>query len=57
VCAEAEQVGFARLVTDYAIFALLCDVFILDAHQLYRRYDPFQTLPNPDWWMARVAAE
>lgn len=27
------QVGFARLVTDYATFAWLCDVFILDAYQ------------------------
>ncbi len=32
-CAEAEQVGFARLVTDYATFAWLCDAFILDAHR------------------------
>ena len=29
----AEQVGFARVVTDYATFALLCDVFILPAYQ------------------------
>lgn len=26
----AEQVGFARVVTDYATFAWLCDVFILE---------------------------
>ncbi len=90
VYADAEQVGFARLVTDYATFAWLCDVFIVDAHrgnglskwlvecvtahpelenirrfvlatrdahELYRRYGAFQTLPNPDWWMVRVAAE
>ncbi len=27
------QVGFARLVTDQATFAWLCDVFVLDAHK------------------------
>lgn len=27
------QVGFARVVTDYATFAYLCDVFILPAEQ------------------------
>jgi len=27
------QVGFARVVTDYATFGYLCDVFILDSHQ------------------------
>jgi GNAT superfamily N-acetyltransferase len=27
------QIGFARLVTDYATFAWLCDVFIADSHQ------------------------
>ena len=29
----AEQVGFARVVTDYATFAWLCDVFVLASHQ------------------------
>ena len=29
----AEQVGFARVVTDKATFAYLGDVFILDAHR------------------------
>lgn len=29
----SEQVGFARVVTDYATFAWLCDVFILEAHR------------------------
>jgi len=29
----AEQVGFARVVTDYATFAWLCDVFILEPHR------------------------
>lgn len=28
-----QQVGFARVITDYTIFAYLCDVFILDAYQ------------------------
>jgi GNAT superfamily N-acetyltransferase len=27
------QVGFARVVTDYATFAWLCDVFILETHR------------------------
>lgn len=27
------QVGFARVVTDYATFAYLCDVYVEDAHQ------------------------
>jgi GNAT superfamily N-acetyltransferase len=28
-----EQVGFARVITDYATFAWIADVFILDAHR------------------------
>lgn len=28
-----QQVGFARVVTDYATFAWLCDVFILEPHR------------------------
>ena len=28
-----QQVGFARVVTDYATFGWLCDVFILEAHR------------------------
>jgi GNAT superfamily N-acetyltransferase len=28
-----QQVGFARVVTDYATFAWLCDVFILETHR------------------------
>lgn len=28
-----EPVGFARIVTDRAVFAYLCDVFILKSHQ------------------------
>lgn len=28
-----EQAGFARVVTDYATFAWLCDVFVLEPHQ------------------------
>jgi GNAT superfamily N-acetyltransferase len=30
---ESQQVGFARVVTDYATFAWLCDVFIVPAEQ------------------------
>ena len=28
-----EQVGLARVVTDYATFAYLCDVYVLEAHR------------------------
>lgn len=28
-----KQIGFARVVTDYTIFAYLCDVFILEEYQ------------------------
>ena len=28
-----EQVGFARVITDYATFAYLADVFVLEAHR------------------------
>ena len=31
--AQGQQAGFARVVTDYATFAWLCDVFILEAHR------------------------
>ena len=30
---DAEQVGLARVVTDYATFAWVCDVFIAEAHR------------------------
>jgi len=30
---DDEQVGFARVVTDFATFGWLCDVFILEAYQ------------------------
>jgi GNAT superfamily N-acetyltransferase len=33
VYAGAEQVGFARVVTDCCTFAWLCDVFIVEAHR------------------------
>jgi GNAT superfamily N-acetyltransferase len=33
VYAGDEQVGFARVVTDYATFAYLADVFVLEAHR------------------------
>ncbi|MBI3413950.1 MAG: GNAT family N-acetyltransferase [Verrucomicrobia bacterium] len=32
---EREQVGFARIITDYATFAYLCDVYIEPAHRNY----------------------
>ncbi|HVU23297.1 MAG TPA: GNAT family N-acetyltransferase [Opitutus sp.] len=31
--AAGAQVGLARIVTDYATFAWLCDVFVLEAHR------------------------
>lgn len=30
---DGKQVGFARVVTDRAIFAYLCDVFVLESHR------------------------
>ena len=33
VYASQQQVGFARIVTDYATFAWLCDVFVVDSHR------------------------
>jgi len=30
---DQRQIGFARIITDYATFAWLCDVFILDAYK------------------------
>ena len=30
---QDQQIGFARVVTDYTIFAYLCDVFILSEYQ------------------------
>lgn len=84
---DGRQVAFARLVTDYATFAWLCDVFVLevhqgkglgkwlveavvshpdlqglkrillatrDAHDLYRRYGGFESLQEPERWMARL---
>lgn len=33
VCAENQQVGFARVITDFATFAYLCDVFIDPKHR------------------------
>lgn len=89
VYAGAEQVGLARVVTDYATFAWVCDVFIVeahrghglskwliesvvthpalqgfrqmilatrDAHELYRRYGGFASLPAPEKWMIRRSA-
>jgi len=89
VYAGSDQVGFARVVTDYATFAWVCDVFIAeahhghglgkwliesvvtypalqglrqiilatrDAHELYRRYGGFESLPAPEKWMSRRSA-
>jgi GNAT superfamily N-acetyltransferase len=28
-----------------------------DAHRLYTSYGGFQNLPNPDWWMERIAPD
>jgi GNAT superfamily N-acetyltransferase len=28
-----EQVGLSRVITDYATFAYLCDVYVLEAHR------------------------
>ena len=30
---DGSQVGFARVITDYATFAYLCDVYVLPAHR------------------------
>jgi GNAT superfamily N-acetyltransferase len=30
---DGAQVGFARVITDYATHAYLCDVYVLDAHR------------------------
>lgn len=30
---QGVQIGFARLITDYATFAYLCDVYVLDEYQ------------------------
>ncbi len=30
---EQQQVGYARIISDYATFAYLCDVFIVEEHQ------------------------
>lgn len=32
-CPEGKQAGFARLITDYVVFAWLMDVFILEEYQ------------------------
>jgi GNAT superfamily N-acetyltransferase len=81
------QIGLARVVTDYATFGWLCDVYVhedyrghdlgkwliaslvehpdlktirrlllatRDAQELYRRYGGFETLENPERWMARI---
>jgi GNAT superfamily N-acetyltransferase len=82
-----KQIGFARVVTDYATFGWVGDVFVLeshrkdglgkwlvqcivnhpelvkirrlilatkDAHELYRKYGGFETLPEVERWMTRL---
>lgn len=31
--ADGQQVGLVRVITDYATFAYLCDVYVLEAHR------------------------
>lgn len=33
VYADSEQVGLGRVITDYSVYAHLCDVFILEAYR------------------------
>ena len=33
---EAKQIGLARVVTDYSVFAYLCDVFIYETYRAHR---------------------
>ena len=44
------QLAYARVVTDHANFAWLCDVY--DAHTVYATHG-FVRLPEPDRWMVR----
>lgn len=30
---DGRQIGFARIITDHATFAFLCDVFVLESHR------------------------
>ncbi len=50
-----EQVGFARVVTDYATFAYLADVFVLEAHrgQGLGKWLIEVILSHPDLWGLR----
>ncbi|HEV7839307.1 MAG TPA: GNAT family N-acetyltransferase [Gemmatimonadaceae bacterium] len=57
----AEQVGFARVITDRASFAYLADVYILETHrgQGLSRWLMDFVLSYPDlrglrWWMLRT---
>ena len=47
VYAAGRQAGFARVVTDYATFALLCDVFILP---------PYRGLGLSKWLVSVIVA-
>jgi N-acetylglutamate synthase-like GNAT family acetyltransferase len=47
---DGEQVGFARLITDYATFAYLADVYVIEAHrgkELSKQM--MEILMNLDW--------
>lgn len=56
--ATPAQVGFARIITDFASFAYLCDVFILESHRgrgLSKRLMEF-VLAHPDLQRLRRVA-
>ncbi|NOT64234.1 MAG: GNAT family N-acetyltransferase [Acidobacteria bacterium] len=53
-----EQVGFARLVTDYSIFVYVCDVFVLESERgkglgqwLMRTVQTHPELPSVRRWV------
>lgn len=47
---EDKQIGFARLITDYATFGYLADVYIEEAHRgLGLSKQMMETIMNLDW--------
>lgn len=55
---DGQQVGFARVITDYAVFAWLLDVFVLEAYQkqgggkaLLEAIKTYPDLDNVKRWM------
>lgn len=59
---ESEQIGFARIATDYVVFAYLMDVFILPKHQgkgyskqLVKAICEEPKLQNCTVWMLKTA--